>query len=233
MKKSKIVRLVKVNFYSKVWNRFPQTYKDLICYIAYRFAGVAAYRLGGKILKWHMSSGHMQHTWPVNSFEMTNGVNVYSFSSSSKNQAQIPLSLPPPLFVSKLRKPIIKTHLWPTHYSLPWQTQLGGLVVRASGKTELEDMGSDFGQYLDPGGIKEPGPQRVLYLLFGGLGLVHRSCIGLITNQVVHKTWILQHIRIHTCKYTHTHTHILQSKRLRNNKEIKKKQIRMPGILRK
>ena len=227
------MRLVKVNFYSKVWNRFPQTYKDLICYIAYRFAGVAAYRLGGKILKWHMSSGHMQRTWPVNSFEMTNGVNVYSLSPSSKNQAQIPLSLPPPLFVSKLRKPIINpnvTYPYQTH-SPPWQTRSSGLAVRACGKTELEDVGSDFGQYLDPGGIKEPGPQRVLYLLFGGLGLVHRSCIGLITNQVVHKTWILQHIRIHTCKYTHTH--ILQSKRLRNNKEIKKKQIRMPGILRK
>ena len=76
--------------------------------------------------------------------------------------------------------------------------------MRASGKTELEDVGSDFGQYLDPGGIKEPGPQRVLYLLFGGLGLVHRSCIGLITNQVVHKTWILQYIHIYTYKiYTY------------------------------
>ena len=32
------------------------------------------------------------------------------------------------------------------------------------------------------------GPQRVLYLLFGGLGLVHRSYVGLITNQVVYKT---------------------------------------------
>ena len=32
------------------------------------------------------------------------------------------------------------------------------------------------------------GPQKALYFLFGGLGLVHRSYIGLITNQVVHKT---------------------------------------------
>ena len=47
------------------------------------------------------------------------------------------------------------------------------------------------------------GPQRVLYLLFGGLGLFHRRYIGLITNQVVHKIWILQHIHIHTCKYTY------------------------------
>ena len=45
------------------------------------------------------------------------------------------------------------------------------------------------------------GPKRVLYLLFGGLGLVYRNYIWLITNQVVHKTWILQHIHIHTYKY--------------------------------
>ena len=47
------------------------------------------------------------------------------------------------------------------------------------------------------------GPQKVLYLLFGGLGLVHCSYIGLITNQVVHKTWVLQHIHTHTCNYIH------------------------------
>ena len=60
-------------------------------------------RLGGKTLKWHMLSGLMQHTWPINSFEMTNGVNVCSLSPSSK---PISLSLSsPPLFFSKLKKP--------------------------------------------------------------------------------------------------------------------------------
>ena len=47
------------------------------------------------------------------------------------------------------------------------------------------------------------GLQRILYLLFGGLNLVYRSYIRLITNQVMHKTWALQHIGIHTCKYIH------------------------------
>ena len=47
------------------------------------------------------------------------------------------------------------------------------------------------------------GVQRILYMLFGGLNLVHRSYIRLIMNQVMHKTWVLQHIGIHTCKYIH------------------------------
>ena len=64
-----------------------------------------------------------------------------------------------------------------------------------------------------------------MYLLFGGLGLVHRSCIGLITNQVLHKTWILQHIHIHTCKYIYIYIYC-KSKRLRNSKKIKEKAIK-------
>ena len=35
------------------------------------------------------------------------------------------------------------------------------------------------------------GLQKVLYFFVGGLSLFHRSYIGLITNQIVHKTWAL------------------------------------------
>ena len=35
------------------------------------------------------------------------------------------------------------------------------------------------------------GLQKVFYLIVGGLNLVHRSYIGLITDQFVHKTWAL------------------------------------------
>ena len=45
--------------------------------------------------------------------------------------------------------------------------------------------------------------QRILYLFVGRLSLVHCCYIGLITNQFVHRTWALQHIHIHTCKYIH------------------------------
>ena len=48
--------------------------------------------------------------------------------------------------------------------------------------------GPCFGQYPGPNGNKDPGPPKKLYLLVDGLGLVHRSNIGLITNQFVHKT---------------------------------------------
>ena len=41
--------------------------------------------------------------------------------------------------------------------------------------------------------------------MVGGLGLVHHSCVGLITNQYVHKTWVLQHIYIHS---THIYIYI-------------------------
>ena len=55
-------------------------------------------------------------------------------------------------------------------------------------KSDKQLVGSYFGQYPGPNGNKDPGPPKKLYLLVDGLGLIHRSNIGLISNQFVHKT---------------------------------------------
>lgn len=37
--------------------------------------------------------------------------------------------------------------------------------MKACGKTELEDVGSNFGQYPGPSGIKEPRPPKIFVLV--------------------------------------------------------------------
>jgi len=39
--------------------------------------------------------------------------------------------------------------------------------------------------------------------MVGGLGMVHCSYVGMITNQFMRKTWVLQHIHIRTCTHTY------------------------------
>ena len=102
--------------------------------------------------------------------------------------------------------------------------------MRACGKTELKDVGSDFGWYLDPSEIKEPGPPKrfVLVIWWTRLGSL-RLCWADYEPSCTQN----MNPTIHTYSYMQIYIYILQSKQLRNSKEIKKKQLRTLGILKK